>query len=276
MIHQNNYNLSAKLSEELGKNGWGAIPELIRVLINNVMQEERGKYLQANEYERTEECIGYANGFKPKTVNMRVGKITFSIPQVREGGFYPSVLEKGMRSERAIIMALAEMYAQGVSTRKVKEITEQLCSFEISASQVSRATAQMDQALQGWRERPLGEMVYCFVDAIYEKVRENGQIRDAAILLATGISPKGERQVLGVSVSLGEHEMHWKTFFQSLKERGLHGVKLVISDAHAGLGAARRAVSLARVPVSFAAKCIYLCAAAIHESRGCSRYSRCL
>jgi len=131
---------------------------------------------------------------------------------------------------------------QGVSTRKVKAITEELCGVEISATQVSRATAQLDAVLQEWRERPLGEIVYLYLDARYEKVREAGQVRDSAVLVATGITPTGERQVLGVSVSLSEHESHWRAFLQSLKERGLQGVQLIISDDHAGLGAARRMV----------------------------------
>ena len=128
----------------------------MRVLLNNVMQVERAKYLQAGEYERTEDRKGHANGYKPKTVRTRVGEITFAVPQVREGGFYPSALEKGLRSERALVTTLAEMYVQGVSTRKVKAITEELCGIEISAMQVSRATAQLDAVLQEWRERPLG------------------------------------------------------------------------------------------------------------------------
>jgi len=214
----------------------------MRVLINQAMQVERSKYLQADEYERTEDRKGHANGYKPKTVRTRMGEITFAIPQVREGGFYPSALEKGVRSERALMITLAEMYVQGVSTRKVKAITEQLCGVEISAMQVSRATAQLDGVLQEWRERPLGEITYLYVDARYEKVRESGQVRDAAVLVASGITPAGERQVLGVSVSLSEHETHWKAFLKGLKDRGLNGVKLVISDDHTGLGAARRAV----------------------------------
>jgi putative transposase len=137
---------------------------------------------------------------------------------------------------------LAEMYVQGVSTRKVKAITEELCGIEISATQVSRATAQLDATLQEWRERPLGEISYLYLDARYEKVREAGQVRDAAVLVAIGITPAGERQVLGVSVSLSEHETHWKAFLQGLKDRGLRGIKLVISDDHTGLGAARRKV----------------------------------
>ena len=243
MTHQNNYNLSSELVEQ----GLEAVPELLRVLINNVMQVERSRYIQAGDYERTEDRKGHANGYKPKTVKTRMGEITFSVPQVREGGFYPTALEKGLRSERALVATLAEMYVQGVSTRKVKAITEELCGIEISAMQVSRAAAQLDEVLQEWRERRLGEITYLYVDARYEKVRDAGQVRDAAVLVATGITPEGERQVLGVSVSLSEHETHWKTFLKGLKDRGMHGVKLVTSDDHVGLGAARRAV-LGSVP----------------------------
>lgn len=247
MTHQENYNLSTSMIEELAQNGLEVIPELVRVILNNVMQAERSQYLQAKAYERTEDRQGHANGYKPKTVRTRLGDITFAIPQVREGGFYPSALEKGMRSERALLIALAEMYVQGVSTRRVKAITEELMGVEISAMQVSRAAQQLDEVLQEWRERPLGEIQYLYADARYEKVRDAGQVRDAAVLVATGISPEGERQVLGVLVSLSEHETHWKAFLKSLKDRGMHGVKLVISDDHAGLGAARRAV-LGSVP----------------------------
>lgn len=243
MTHQDDY----KLSKDLLKKGLDASPELLRVLLNQAMQVERSKYLQAEEYERTDERKGHANGYKPKTVRTRIGEITFAVPQVREGGFYPSALEKGLRSERALVAALAEMYVQGVSTRKVKSITEELCGVEFSAMQVSRATAQLDQALQEWRERPLGEITYLYVDARYEKVREAGQVRDEAVLVASGITPQGERQVLGVSVSLSEHETHWKAFLKGLKDRGMHGIQLVISDDHQGLGAARRAI-LGSVP----------------------------
>jgi putative transposase len=238
MTHQNDYTLTNLLAEK----GLEAVPELLRVLINNAMQAERSKFLQAEEYERSDDRKGHANGYKPKTVKTRMGEITFSVPQVREGGFYPAALEKGLRSERALVITLAEMYIQGVSTRKVKAITEQLCGVEISAMQVSRAVAQLDAVLQEWREKPLGEITYLYVDARYEKVRQAGQVRDAAVLMATGITPQGERQVLGVSVSLSEHESHWKSFLKGLKDRGMKDVKLVISDDHEGLGAARRAV----------------------------------
>ena len=243
MTHHDDY----KLTNKMIANGMEAAPELMRVLLNNAMQIERSKYLQADQYERTEERKGHANGYKPKTLRTRIGDITFAIPQVREGGFYPSALEKGMRSERALVAALAEMYVQGVSTRKVKAITEELCGVEISTMQVSRATAQLDEVLQEWRERLLGEVTYLYVHARYEKIREAGQVRDAAVLVSTGITPAGERQVLGVSVSLSEHETHWKAFLKGLKDRGMHGVQLVISDDHTGLGAARRSV-LGSVP----------------------------
>lgn len=242
MTHQENYTFSKTFVDELIESGFDGIPEMFRIIMNNAMKAERDQYLQADKYERTEDRLGYANGYKPKTIKSRVGEVTLDIPQVREGGFYPSSLEKGMRSERALLITLAEMYIQGVSTRKVTAIIEKMCGFEISAMQVSRATKQLDEILQQWRDRPLGEIRYLFLDARYEKVRESGQIRDAAVLIATGISPEGERQVLGVSASLSEHRVHWRDFLQSLKDRGLRGVKLVTSDAHEGLGSARRSV----------------------------------
>jgi len=242
MTHQNDYTFTRNLVEDLMNQGLDGVPELMRVFLNTAMQVEREKYLQAGSYERTDERKGYANGYKPKTMKTRVGEITFAVPQVRDGGYYPSALEKGLRSERALTMTLAEMYVQGVSTRRVKAITEQLCGVKVSAMQVSRATKQLDEVLQEWRERPLGAMRYLFLDARYEKVREAGQVRDAAVLLATGITSEGERQVLGISVSLSEHETHWRAFLKGLKDRGLKDIQLITSDAHEGLGAARRAV----------------------------------
>lgn len=146
------------------------------------------------------------------------------------------------RHERALTLALAELYVQGVSTRKVKAITEQLCGVEVSSAQVSRAAAEMDSELEKWRNRPLGEYPYLFVDAYYEQVREDGQVRHVAVLVAVGITPAGKREILGVSVALSEHEVHWRAFLESLKKRGLGGVQLITSDDHAGLRAARLAI----------------------------------
>ena len=228
--------------ELLTEQGLEGLPELIRVVVNEAMRIEREHYLQARPYERNVHRHGHANGYKPKTVKTRVGEVTFEVPQVREGGFYPNALEKGIRSERALLMTLAEMYVQGVSTRKVAAITEQLCGTQVSASQVSRATQTLDEELEAWRNRPLGEIVYLYLDARYEKVRQAGNVRDAAILMATGVKRDGKRAVLGISVSLSEAEAHWRSFLEGLVKRGLEGVQLIISDDHAGMAAARKAI----------------------------------
>jgi transposase-like protein len=242
MTRHSDCTLSPELLDLIAEQGLDALPELLRIMINHAMQAERQQYLGAAPYERSETRQGYANGYKPKTVTTRVGQITFDVPQVRDGSFYPQALEKGLRSERAFTLALAEMYVQGVSTRKVAAITEQLCGVELSSMQVSRAAAQLDTVLEGWRTRPLGRCCYLYLDARYEKVRVDGQVRDVAVLIALGVRGDGKRTILGVSVSLSEQEVHWRQFLQSLVERGLSGVELVISDAHAGLQAARKAV----------------------------------
>lgn len=242
MTDHNHSTLSEGVLQLLTENGLDCLPELLRVLLNAAMRQERQNYLQAQPFERTPERQAHANGFKDKTVATRVGSITVDVPQVREGGFYPSSLEKGLRSERALTCALAEMYVQGVATRRVAQITEQLCGVSVSASQVSKAAQELDGVLASWRERPLGEVRYLSLDARYEKVRVDGHLRDAAILIALGVDPSGKRQLLGVSVSLSEAEVHWRKFLQSLVTRGLCGVRLVISDDHAGLKLARKAV----------------------------------
>jgi len=242
MPHHKDFTLPVELLEQIASEGLDFLPELVRILINAATQIDREKYLGAGQYERTTERRGYANGYKPKTVKTRLGEITFDIPQVRDSSFYPDAFEKGLRSERALTLTLAEMYVQGVSTRRVKKVIEQMCGTAISSSQVSRATAQLDETLEAWRNRPLDVIRYLYLDARYEKVRVGGQIRDAAILIASGVYLDGKRQILGVSVSLGEQKVHWLAFMQSLVKRGLRGVQLIISDAHTGLQAARQAV----------------------------------
>lgn len=242
MIYENDCTLPKEYLEQLATEGLESLPEMIRLLVNQAMQIERDKHLNARPYERSAERNGHANGYKPKTVKTRVGEVTFDIPQVREGGFYPEALEKGLRSERALIMALAEMYVQGVSTRKVAAITERLCGTQISASQVSRAAEQLDETLAAWRTRPLGEVAYLYLDARYEKVRQAGRVQDAAILMAGGVKKDGKRAILGISVSLSEAAEHWRSFLENLVVRGLTGVQLIISDDHVGLEAARKAV----------------------------------
>jgi putative transposase len=230
-------------------NGLDGAGEALRILVNEASKIERAHFLNAQPHERTTERIDYANGFKPKTVMTRLGEQTFDVPQVRGGGFYPSALEKGSRTEQALHLALAEMYVQGVSTRKVCDILVKLLGPEVSISstQVSRAAQSLDAGLAAWRERPLDETPYVFLDARYERVREAGQLVDCAVLLAVGVTKDGKRRVLGVSVALSEAEVHWRAFLDSLIRRGLKGVKLIVSDDHAGLKAARRA-TLPSVP----------------------------
>ena len=242
MTYQEDCTLPEEFLEQLAIEGLDGLPEMVRIVVNEAMRLERQKYLRAGPYERTPERRGQANGFKPKTVKTRVGEIAFDVPKVREGGFYPEALEKGQRSERALMLALAEMYVQGVSTRKVAAVTEQLIGTAVSSTQVSRATKLLDEVLEAWRKRPLGTHRYVYLDARYEHVRQDGQVRDAAILMASGVDLAGKRQILGVSVSLSEAEVHWRQFLESLVARGLQGVELIISDAHTGLRKARRAV----------------------------------
>jgi putative transposase len=235
MTHQMQTTALDEIGELLAEQGFDGLADALRVLLNEVMKLERAAVLRAEPYERAEGRTGYANGYKPKTVHTRVGALTLAVPQARGVEFYPSALEKGLRSERALKLAVAEMYVQGVSTRKVAAITEKLCGLEVTTAQFSRAASALDAELEKWRGRPLGETPYLILDARYEKVRHGGQVRSCAVLVAIGIDPDGRRSILGMSVSLSEAEVHWRDFLASLAARGLHGVKLVVSDAHAGL-----------------------------------------
>lgn len=242
MTHPAHSNNVYEVVQLLAEHGFDGMANAMQILFNEAMKIERAQHLNAEPYQRTEERKSYANGYKNKTVTTRLGKIELQVPQTRDGEFYPSALERGERSERALKVALAEMYVQGVSTRKVAKITAELCGTEISSTQVSRATKLLDQELETWRNRPLGQVEYLMLDARYERVRVDGQVRDCAVLIAVGLLPNGKRSVLGVSVSLSEAEVHWRDFLNSLCQRGMTGVKLISSDAHGGLNAARRAV----------------------------------
>ena len=241
MAHQSESNVVDTVVQLLCESGLSQMAEAVRIMLNEAMRIERSRVIEAEPYQRTERRKGYANGFKPKTVDTRLGAITFEVPQTRNVEFYPSALEKGVRSERALKLAIAEMYVQGVSTRKVTEVMQQLCGLDVSSAQVSRATQLLDEELTAWRQRPIGEIPYLVLDARYEKVRHGGSVVSCAVLIAVGITPKGHRSLLGVSVSLSEAEVHWREFLGSLQERGLHGIKLIICDDHTGLKAARQA-----------------------------------
>ncbi|MEW5940269.1 MAG: IS256 family transposase [Chloroflexota bacterium] len=242
MTYPNDCTLPNEILEQIAEQGLDYLPELIRVVVNAAMKVERQQYLGVSPYERSEKRRDQANGFKPKTVRTRMGEIEFAVPQVRVGEYYPQALEKGLHSERALTMAMAEMYVQGTSTRKVNAIVEKLCGSQVSSSLVSKATAELDALLEAWRTRPLGEVRYLFLDARYEKVRMDGQVVDMAVLIAQAVDTLGKRRILGVTLGLGEAETFWRAFLQSLIQRGLCGVRLITSDDHAGLRQALRAV----------------------------------
>lgn len=239
---QRKINMINDALKTLTEEGTGGMAKILTTLFNEAMKIERANALNAMPYERNESRLGYANGFKEKTIATTFGKITLDIPQARGMSFYPQSLEKGMRSERALKLAVAEMYITGVSTRKVTEVTEKLCGLEISSTQVSRMTKILDTELQMFRERLLGPIQYLMLDAMYEKVRHNGTVISIPTLIAIGITKFGKREVVGVSTSLSEAEIHWRDFLSSLINRGLCGVELITSDDHPGLKAARKSV----------------------------------
>lgn len=243
MTHEpdsNALNEIVQLVLEQGMDGLGAA---VSILLNEAMKIERSRALGAGPWERTGERRGYANGYKHRTLKTRLGKLELEVPQVRGNvKFYPSALERGQRSERALKVALAEMYVKGVSTRKVKPILEKMCGTSITGAEVSRASAMLDEELEKWRRRPLGNIPFLVLDARYEKVRRDGAVVPCAVLIAAGVNGQGYRSILGVSVSMSEAELHWRKFLESLKERGIHGLQMITSDDHPGLRAALRAV----------------------------------
>jgi len=230
----------------LAEAGLDGMAAAMTTLFNEVMLIERSQFMGAEPHERSGKRRARANGFKPKTLKTRVGALELRIPQVRDRAdgvdpFYPSSLERGVRSERALKLALAEMYVQGVSTRKVTEITKELCGLDVTSSQVSRAATALDQEVEAWRTRPLGEATYLVLDATYVKVRRDGSVQDSAVLSAMAVLADGSRSLVGVSVGHSEAEVHWRDFLANLQNRGLHGVRLISSDDHAGLRAAIQA-----------------------------------
>jgi putative transposase len=212
------------------------LKDLLHEVIQEVLEAEMNDALGAQKGERTGARLGYRSGYYPRTLITRVGKLELRVPQDRQGRFSTEVFERYQRSEKALVSALAEMYVQGVSTRKVKAITEELCGHSFSASAVSGVVKQLDEQLSQFAQRRLEEaFAYVILDARYEKVRESGSIRSRAVLVAIGIDWEGRRQVLGVELANRESASSWKDFLLTLRQRGLRGVELVVSDDHAGL-----------------------------------------
>jgi len=219
--------------------------DLMKSLVKEVLQEvldvEMTEFLGADRSERNLGRTGYRSGYYSRGLVTRIGKLELRVPRDRNGEFSTALFERYQRSEKALVAALAEMYVQGVSTRKVTAITEELCGHRFSASSISTINKGMDEALARFAARPLDEVYpYLILDARYEKVREEGVIRSQAALIAIGINWEGQRQVLAVELANRESATSWKEFLLTLKQRGLHGVEFVVSDDHAGL---KRAIS---------------------------------
>jgi putative transposase len=210
-------------------------------LLNQAMQVEATEHVGAAPHERSEERRGYRNGWKPRTFATRVGQLELSVPQVRAcEPYHPSMFGKWQRSERALLVACAEMYFQGVSTRHVREVLEAMCDGEISSMTVSRVAQELDEKLLAFRHRRLDAVAYPYlhIDARYEKVRVEGRVVSQAVLVAVGFTTEGRREVLDWRVGDSESNATWGELFRDLKDRGLQGLTLVTSDAHAGIVAA--------------------------------------
>lgn len=220
------------------------LARILELGLQALMEAERDEYVGAEPFERTGVRRTHRNGYKPRTLTTRVGRLELRVPQTRDGRFYPSMLERYQRSEGALIAALAECYVQGVSTRKVASICEELFgegASGLSHETISRYAARLDEEIEPWRTRALeGRYPYLMLDARYEKARVEHRIVDVAVLVAIGVSEGGHREVLAVDVAHGETRASWSGFLEELVARGLEGVELVVSDAHPGMGEARR------------------------------------
>jgi transposase-like protein len=211
--------------------------QLLESVVNQVLEAQVAEHLQAEPYERTEERRGYRNGYKPRQLTTRVGTLQLRIPQVRDGSFSSDLFARYQRSEQALICTLMEMVVNGVSTRKVAQVTEELCGTAFSKSTVSALCQQLDPLVNDWNERSLAERCYPFVlvDALVVKVREEGRVRSRSALVAIGVTAAGYREILGLQLGDSESERSWADYFLWLKGRGLSGVDVVVSDHHGGL-----------------------------------------
>lgn len=220
-----------------------ALREIVQDLLQEMLEGELTEALGASKSERSDGRVGYRSGHYNRTLITRVGKLELRVPQDRDGRFSTELFERYQRSEQALVATLAEMYVQGVSTRKVKIITEELCGHSFSASTISAINKRLDESLTAFARRRLDEpFAYLIIDAKYEKVRQAGVVRSCAVLVALGVDWEGRRQILAVELANRESRSSWKDFLVGLRARGLHGVEYVVADDHAGLRAAVREV----------------------------------
>ena len=233
--------LADKLVEAAGTAA-DPIRAMAEMITDFVMEAEVTAKVGAEPHQRSAERTGYRNGHRERRWDTRLGSLKLQVPKLREGGYVPSFIEHRKRSEQALISVIQEAVVQGVSTRKIDTVLAEFGIAGVSAGQVSQLCAGLDEKVQQFRERRLGESRYVWVDAIYEKVREDERVESMAVVIATGVNQQGRREVLGVDVMPTETEEGWSQFFKTLKERGLSGVRLVISDAHGGLKNAVRKV----------------------------------
>lgn len=213
------------------------VATLLETILNQVLKAQATEQLAAEKYERAEERVDYRNGSYSRQLTTRVGSITLQVPRFREGRFSTELFERYQRSEKALVLTLMEMVVNGVSTRKVKRITDELCGMEFSKSTVSELCKQLDPIVNEWNTRRLDRTAFPFVsvDALYMKVREDGCVRSCGVMVGYGVNMEGNREILGIMVGDTESESSWSEYFGSLKERGLHGVELITSDHHKGL-----------------------------------------
>lgn len=215
---------------------------MAEMMADFVMEAEVTEKVGAAPHERSEERTTHRNGHRERRWDTRLGTLRLQVPKLREGGYVPSFIEHRKRSEQALISVIQEAVVKGVSTRKIEAVLEQFGIAGVSAGQVSQLCTTLDEKVRQFRERPLGESRYVWVDALYEKVRIDDRVESMAVVIATGVNNEGRREVLGFDVIAAESEEGWTAFFKSMKERGLRGVRLVISDAHKGLMAAVRKI----------------------------------
>jgi len=217
------------------------LSDLVEQVLNQLLQVQVMEHVGAAPHQRTEERTGYRNGVRERELTTRIGTLTLKVPRVRDGSFSPELFERYQRSEQALVSAMVEMVLCGVSSRKVTQVVEELCGASVSRSTVSSLCQRLDPIVSSWRERDLSGKVYPFVivDALVIKIRDGnekgGRVRPCSALIVTGVSAEGYRELLGFSIGDSESEASWSEMFSSLKERGLWGVELVVSDQHRGL-----------------------------------------
>jgi transposase-like protein len=228
-ITLNQEQLSGLLTEDKGLQG------LVETVLNQVLEAQVTEHIGARPYERSTRRKAYRNGYRPRTLTTRVGPLVLHVPQVRDGSFSPALFARYQRSEQALVLALMEMVLQGVSTRKVAAVTEQLCGTRFSRSTVSQLCGALDTRVQAWNERPLGAYPFVVVDALVIKVRRDDAVRATSALIVSGVNDQGRREVLGLRSGDSESEGTWADMFAWLKRRGLRDVEVLVSDDHAGL-----------------------------------------